>query len=91
LYNKNAASFDATTATELAQAWKESGPKPGSAEKREKDLKAATMEKGASSGGSRKKMYTRASIRELMRTDPSGYKAQRDEIEAAYREGRVKA
>jgi hypothetical protein len=90
LYQKNHNSFDPITAKELAMAWSERPSAQVQTRDRKDDLKAATMEKGASSGGSRKRTWSRTYIRELMRNDPAKYKAHRDEIEAAYAEGRVK-
>ena len=43
-----------------------------------------------SAEGSRKKVYRRADIIKLMKTDPDRYQALSDEIMAAYAEGRVK-
>ena len=43
-----------------------------------------------SAEGSRKKVYRRADIIKLMRTDPERYQALSEEILKAYSEGRVK-
>ena len=40
--------------------------------------------------GSRKKVYRRADIIKLMRTDPERYQSLSDEIMKAYQEGRVR-
>ncbi|GAG23739.1 unnamed protein product, partial [marine sediment metagenome] len=58
LYNKNTGRFDSASASELMSGWEDrkeilNQAKPTD-EKREKDLKAASMERGGSSGGSRK-------------------------------------
>jgi hypothetical protein len=89
LYQKNYNGIDLDAATELMQGWQENKPAPVNEEKRQKDLKAAAMEKGASSGGSRKKMWSRAYIRDLRIKEPMKYKQHYDEIMAAYDDGRV--
>ena len=58
-------------------------------EKRDKDLKAASMERGTSSGGSRKKTWSRTHIRDLRLNHPEQYLTKKDEIMRAYDEGRV--
>lgn len=89
LYNRNYNGVDLDAATELMLAWQDSKPVADDS-KRQEALKAASMEKGASSGGSRKKMWSRAYIRKLLKTDMATYKANYDEIMAAYQEGRIK-
>ncbi len=90
IYGKSLDTIDLDAADELLSEFKEiqSYKKPDT-EKRDKDLKAAAMEKGASSGGSRAKTWSRNEIVEMRLKDPSKYEANRKEIEAAYREGRV--
>lgn len=94
LYNKNASGFDPDSAQELASGWLEHKKvidqnNTQVVEERKQKLKDASMEKGASSGGSRKKMWSRAYIRHLRLNEPSKYEANKDEIAAAYAEGRV--
>lgn len=93
LYNKNTEGFDSLSASELMSGWEDrkallNTEKPTD-EKREKDLKAASMERGGSSGGSRKKMWSRSHIRDLRLNQPDVYLAKKDEIMRAYDEGRV--
>lgn len=57
---------------------------------RDQALKAASVPMGSGSGESSKKVYRRADLIRLMRTDPRRYEAMQDEIMAAYSEGRVK-
>jgi hypothetical protein len=57
---------------------------------RDKSLKAAAVPMGSGSGESSKKIYRRADLIRLMRTDPRRYEAMQDEIMAAYNSGRVK-
>ena len=89
LYNRNYNGVDLDAATELMLAWQDNKPAPADDSKRQEALKAASMEKGASSGGSRKKMWSRAYIRNLLKNDLPTYKANYDEIMAAYNEGRI--
>jgi hypothetical protein len=51
---------------------------------------AATGNTRGSAEGSRKKVYRRADIIKLMKTDPERYASLSDEILRAYAEGRVK-
>lgn len=90
LYGKDLNSIDLEVADELLSDWKDiqTIQKPDT-DKREKDLKAAAMEKGASSGGSRAKMWSRTDIVNMRLNDPEKFEANRKEIDAAYREGRV--
>ena len=88
--------YDADSADELFTLWKERkvvAQQTASVEKqaRKQTLKAAsTGNARGSSQGTRKKVYRRADIIKLMRTDPDRYTALADEIMAAYAEGRVK-
>jgi hypothetical protein len=92
LYNKNTEGFEPLSASELMSGWEErkalitEKPTDG---KRDKDLKAASMERSTASGGSRKKMWSRANIRDLRLNNEAEYLAQKDEIMRAYEEGRV--
>ena len=88
--------YDADAADELFTLWKERkvvAQQTADVEKqaRKQTLKAAsTGNARGSSQGTRKKVYRRADIIKLMRTDPDRYTALADEIMAAYAEGRVK-
>ena len=88
--------YDADSADELFTLWKERkvvAQQTADVEKqaRKQTLKAAsTGNARGSSQGTRKKIYRRADIIKLMRTDPDRYTALADEIMAAYAEGRVK-
>ena len=88
--------YDADSADELFTLWKERkvvAQQTANVEKqaRKQTLKAAsTGNARGSSQGTRKKVYRRADIIKLMRTDPDRYTALADEIMAAYAEGRVK-
>jgi len=88
--------YDADSADELFTLWKERKAvtqQTANVEKqaRKQQLKAAnTGNARGSAEGTRKKVYRRADIIKLMRTDPDRYTALADEIMAAYAEGRVK-
>jgi len=88
--------YDSDSADELFTLWKERKvvtQQTANVEKqaRKQTLKAAsTGNARGSSQGTRKKIYRRADIIKLMRTDPDRYTALADEIMAAYAEGRVK-
>ena len=88
--------YDSDSADELFTLWKERKvvtQQTANVEKqaRKQTLKAAsTGNARGSSQGTRKKVYRRADIIKLMRTDPDRYTALADEIMAAYAEGRVK-
>lgn len=56
---------------------------------REKTLKNVSVETGGS-GESSKKIYRRADLIQLKLKDPQAFAARQDEIDAAYREGRVR-
>lgn len=56
---------------------------------REKTLKNVSVETGGS-GESSKKVYRRADLIQLKLKDPQAFAARQDEIDAAYREGRVR-
>ena len=88
--------YNADAADELFSLWKERKTvtqQTAQVEKqaRKQQLKAANTGNARGSGeGGRKKVYRRADIIKLMRTDPDRYTALADEIMAAYAEGRVK-
>jgi len=89
--------FDVEAADELFSNWKERQELLGTTAKaeqsqRKQQVKAAST--GSSSGSGEKasrKIYRRADIINLMRTDPARYQALSDEILKAYAEGRVKS
>ena len=91
--------YDLEAASELISTWKDiSNVKSNletqqqittdSQESRVKSLKAATVDTGSSSMGSKKK-YSRKAFQELLIRDPQKYYANADEILLAYEEGRV--
>jgi len=88
--------YDSEAADELFSLWKERKSVSQQTvdverQARKNQLKAAST--GGSQGGSdgsRKKVYRRADIIKLMKTDPDRYTALADEIMQAYQEGRVK-
>ena len=88
--------YDADSADELFTLWKERktvAQQTAQVEKqaRKQTLKAAnTGNARGSAEGSRKKVYRRADIIKLMKTDPERYQALSEEILTAYAEGRVK-
>ena len=88
--------YDADSADELFSLWKERKEvvqQTANIEKqgRKQQLKAAsTGNAKGSAEGSRKKVYRRADIIKLMKTDPERYQTLSDEIFRAYAEGRVK-
>lgn len=88
--------FDFEMADELFSSWKERKQVAKQAEEVEKQSRkkaVANASTGASAGSgekSSKKIYRRADIIELMKTDPNRYMALEPEIQLAYREGRVR-
>ena len=88
--------YDYEAADELFNLWKErqSTVKQTAAvetQARKQQLKSAnTGSARGTSEGARKKIYRRADIIKLMRTDPERYQSLSDEIFKAYQEGRVK-
>ena len=88
--------YDADSADELFSLWKELKQvvqQTANVEKQERkqQLKAAnTGNARGSAEGTRKKVYRRADIIKLMRTDPERYQSLSEEILTAYAEGRVK-
>jgi hypothetical protein len=88
--------YNAEAADELFTLWKERkniAQQTAAVEKqsRKQQLKAAnTGSTQGSAEGSRRKVYRRADIIKLMKTDPERYQALSDEILKAYAEGRVK-
>lgn len=88
--------YDSEAADELFSLWKERKAVSRQTvdverQARKNQLKAAST--GSSQGGadgSRKKVYRRADIIKLIKTDPDRYTMLADEIMQAYQEGRVK-
>jgi len=88
--------YDYDAAHELFSLWKERNNVVKQTASVEKQARKNTL-KSASTGnargtaeGSRRKVYRRADIIKLMKTDPDRYNAMSDEILKAYAEGRVK-
>jgi hypothetical protein len=88
--------YNADAADELFSLWKERKTvtqQTAQVEKqaRKQQLKAANTGNARGSGeGARKKVYRRADIIKLMKTDPERYQSLSEEIFQAYAEGRVK-
>jgi hypothetical protein len=88
--------YDYDAADELFSLWKERNQvvqQTAQAEKaaRKSAVKSAnTGNARGTSEGSRKKVYRRADIIKLMRTDPERYQSLSDELLKAYAEGRVR-
>lgn len=96
LYQKADANFDYDSAAELLSNWKDRNVAVERAREVEKSAQKAEVKK-ASTGdtrsaptAARKKVYRRADIINLMKTDPNRYQALQEEIMLAYQEGRVK-
>ena len=88
--------YDYDAAHELFSLWKERNQvvqQTAQAEKeaRKSQVKSANTGNARGTGeGSRKKVYRRADIIKLMRTDPERYQSLSDELLKAYAEGRVR-
>jgi hypothetical protein len=88
--------YDFDAANELFSLWKEKNQvvqQTAQAEKaaRKSAVKSANTGNARGTGeGSRKKVYRRADIIKLMRTDPERYQSLSDELLKAYAEGRVR-
>lgn len=88
--------YDYDAANELFTLWKERkqvAKQTAAVEKqaRKQQLKSASTGNARGTGeGQRKKVYRRADIIKLMKTDPERYQSLSDEIFKAYAEGRVK-
>ena len=88
--------YDYDAANELFSLWKEKNQvvqQTAQAEKaaRKSAVKSANTGNARGTGeGSRKKVYRRADIIKLMKTDPERYQALSDELLKAYAEGRVR-
>lgn len=87
--------YDVESANELYSTYKElkgvRAKNVSEVEKtaRDKTLKSASVESGGS-GESSRKVYRRADLIQLKLRDPQAFAARQDEIDAAYREGRVR-
>lgn len=88
--------FDYEAADEVFSLWKDRQSLIGQTVNAEKSSRSASI-KSASTGGAAgtaetksKKVFRRADIIKLMKTDPNRYAALSDEIMLAYQEGRVK-
>jgi hypothetical protein len=88
--------YDYDAANELFSLWKERNQvaqQTAAVEKqaRKQQLKSASTGNARGTGeGQRKKVYRRADIIKLIKTDPERYQSLSDEIFKAYAEGRVK-
>lgn len=96
LYNKNYKGLDLDAAEELMNGWEdfsstleEDNSEKEVKQKRKRQLKDASLEKG-SSGGSSKKVFNRTELINMKIYEPHKYESMLQEIELAYREGRVK-
>ena len=88
--------YDSAAADELFSQWKALQSVSASANVSEKDARKDTLKKvstGGAQGSSEapsKKIYRRADIIELMKTDPRRYQSMEPEIRQAYAEKRVR-
>jgi len=96
LFVKADQGYDYDSADELFNLWKERATVAQQTANVEKQARKNTL-KSASTGnargtaeGTRKKVYRRADIIKLMRTDPERYQSLSDELLKAYAEGRVR-
>ena len=93
---KNADSYDYDSADELFSSWKERQSLVNDTVTTETKARKQSVKNGStgnvkgSGEPSRKKVYRRADIVELMTKDPQRYQALASEIRQAYSEGRVK-
>ena len=88
--------YDYDAANELFSLWKERNQVVQQTAQAEREARKSSV-KTASTGnargtaeGSRRKVYRRADIIKLMRTDPERYQSMSDELLKAYSEGRVR-
>lgn len=88
--------FDYEAADEIFNQWKERQQLIGQTVNAEKSSRNASVKNASTGGasgsqiGNSKKIFRRADIIKLMKTDPNRYAALSDEIMVAYQEGRVK-
>lgn len=99
LYTKNYNGIDLDAAEELMSGWddyksliemKNQEQHEEQEDKRQKGLKAASMEKGSSTGSGKKKIWRSADIIRMRLNAPDQYEKHYDEIQKAYAEDRVK-
>jgi hypothetical protein len=99
LLHRAHAAYDLDAAEEVFGTWKALNPAAAkaeaaavAAEKRKSAARAAKVPSGGnpSPKDNGQKVYRRADIIKLMNEDPDRYEALSDEIDAAYREGRVR-
>lgn len=92
---RQAHAYDVDAADELFSTFKElkgvrsKEVSEAEVQKRDKSLKSAAVDAGGSGEGS-KKYFSRRLLREMQIKQPSKFAAMRNEIDAAYREGRIK-
>tara|TARA_Y100000401_G_scaffold85548_1_gene70834 strand:+ start:826 stop:1614 length:789 start_codon:yes stop_codon:yes gene_type:complete len=88
--------FDSAAADELFSNWKQLKSVSNSTDTTEKDVRKETLKKVSTGGAtgstqtSSKKIYKRADIIELMKTDPKRYRSMEPELRLAYAENRVR-
>jgi len=83
--------YDLNAANELLTNWKQiKGVKQVTQQDRKQQIKAASTGGKGSGEPTSRKIYKRTDIVQLMISDPERYKANVDEFDRAYREGRVK-
>ena len=88
---QRADSYDLSAANELLSNWKQiQGVKQVSQQDRKQQIKAASTGGKGSGEPTSRKIYKRTDIVQLMISDPDRYKANVEEFDKAYREGRVK-
>jgi hypothetical protein len=96
LYVRADKQYDYDAANELFNLWKERRQvvqQTAQAEKQNRKQAVKSASTGAATGSSEtktRKIYRRADIIKLMRTDPERYQSLSDEIMKAYQEGRVR-
>ena len=83
--------FDSAAADELFSNWKQLKSVSNSTDTTEKDVRKETLKKVSTGGAtgstqtSSKKIYKRADIIELMKTDPKRYRSMEPELRLAMR------
>lgn len=88
---KRADAYDFSAADELLSTWKQlQGVRDVSKQDRKQQIKAASTGGKGSGEPVTRKIYRRSDIVNLMIKDPERYKANVEEFDKAYREGRVK-
>jgi len=88
---QRADNYDLNAADELLSNWKQiQGVKQVTQQDRKQQIKAASTGGKGSGEPTSRKIYKRTDIVQLMISDPERYKANVEEFDRAYREGRVK-